>query len=116
MEAIRRHGRFDDGDGVIAQVGLDGRAQPLTLPMALKVEMRHLAFGVHAAIGAPGPEHGNLLGGDGKQGCLDGSLHRGPVRLALPADVGAPVIFDGQAIARHGHGLRPRYATVKRTR
>ena len=63
--------------------------------------MRHLAEGVHAGVGAPGPADCRRLVGEPRERLLDRLLHRAPVCLPLPADERSPVILDRQLEAGH---------------
>ena len=65
----------------------------------LQIEMRHLAQGMHAGIGAARARDRHALAGKFLDGVFQRALHRRAIVLALPADKGAAVIFQGQAIA-----------------
>src|SRR5215831_9116974 len=64
--------------------------------------MGALAERVHAGIGTPRTVDGDPLAAKPRDRGLERLLHRGAVRLPLPADQAAPVIFDLQLVAGHG--------------
>ena len=66
--------------------------------------MCDLPQSVDAGIGAAGAANGHVLAGKTLDRLLDRRLHGMLSRLPLPAGIGAPVIFDVEAIA--GHGLQ----------
>ena len=63
--------------------------------------MGDLAERVDAGIGAAGALDHDGLAGEGGDRLLDRLLHGAAVLLALPADEGAAVIFDGELVAGH---------------
>lgn len=64
-----------------------------------QIEMRHLSQGMDAGVRAAGAGDGDLLAGEFFDRGFQRALHRGAVALALPAEEGAAVIFNGQAVA-----------------
>ena len=65
------------------------------------IDMRGHRQRMHARIGPPGGVERHLLMRDRPDRLLDRLLHRGAVRLPLPAHERPAVIFDGQAEAGH---------------
>ena len=53
-----------------------------------QIEMRHLAQGMHAGIGAAGAGDGDALAGEFFDRLFQRALHRRAIVLALPADKG----------------------------
>jgi len=71
----------------------------------MRVEVNHLAHGMHAFVGAPGADGNDGVARDeGKRG-LYRVLNRAGVYLRLPAGVAGAVIFDdgGDTAAGVGH-------------
>ena len=56
---------------------------------------------MYAGIGAAGATQRDLVAAEFCHRLLDGGLHRMQAGLPLPTGIGATVIFDVQAIARH---------------
>ena len=82
-------------------MGVERVAHGIGRPVAGEIDMGDLAERMDAGIGAPGALDRDRLAGEGGDRLLDRLLHRAAVLLALPADIGAAVIFDGQLVARH---------------
>ena len=66
------------------------------------VEVRDLACGMHARVGAAGDGDRDRVVGDGGQGALHFGLNAGGVPLALPAVVVRAVVFEAAGEAEHG--------------
>jgi hypothetical protein len=92
---IRRHGfGLQDGDRRWPQMGVQRVAQLAAVPVRGEVDMRDLAAGMHAGIGAPGAADRRRLARQPLDRGFQFALHRSIVRLPLPARIGAPVIFN----------------------
>src|ERR1019366_4992751 len=78
---------------------IEGIAHLVGRDVLLQVEMRHLAQGMHAGVGTPRAGDGNARTGKFLDGVFERALHGWAVVLALPADKGSAVIFQGQTIA-----------------
>ena len=63
--------------------------------------MDDLAHGMDAGIGAPGTSDDDGFTGEREDRLFEGGLDGVAVLLALPADIGRAIIFDGHAEARH---------------
>ena len=72
-----------------------------------EVQMRHLAGGMNAGIGAPGADRCHGLAAELVDRLFDRLLHGEPILLALPADKAAAVIFEGELVAVHMTKLSP---------
>ena len=72
------------------------------IPIALQIEMRDLAQRMNSGIRSPGALDDDTLAAKAQDRLLQQALNRKALRLRLPADEGRSVIFDGDAIARHG--------------
>ena len=81
---------------------IEGTAQYLARDRPAQIEMRALRKRVHPRIGAPGTMDGDPLAAEARDRSLERFLHRGAVRLALPADQPPAVIFDRQFVAGQG--------------
>ena len=101
MEIGRGNRRFHNGDGRRPHEMVQRVADFVGRELFFKIEMRHLAEGVHAGIGAPGAGDRDALAAKFEDRLFQSALHRRAVVLALPADERRSVIFDGEAIARH---------------
>ena len=106
VEIIGHAGDGGDGDGMRAQMGVDGTGEAERIPITVKIAVRDLARGMDACIGAARALDNMVAGLQAGQGRLHGGLHGGlATGLALPAIEGATVIVDFQGIARHMQGL-----------
>ena len=87
------------------RIGMDERIEPLLKPegrpVALEVDMSDLSQSMHARVGAPGAMRGRVLAGHGEDRSFQRLLDRKAVRLPLPADERAAVIFEDELEARH---------------
>jgi hypothetical protein len=101
VEIVGDRLRRENGDGFLPQMGIDGAADGIGRPVAREVDVGDLAQRMDARIGAPGALDRGRLAAEGGDRLLDRLLHRAAVLLALPADIGTAVIFDGQLVARH---------------
>jgi hypothetical protein len=72
------------------------------IPVAFEVEMHHLAERMNPRVGTSGGLGDDALATETLDRLLEQLLHRQIVRLPLPAAEEAAVIFDGEAVARHG--------------
>ncbi len=81
---------------------IEGTAQYLGRDCPAEIEMRALSERVDARIGAPRTVDGDPLAAEARDRSLECFLHRGAVRLALPADQPPAVIFDRQFVAGQG--------------
>jgi hypothetical protein len=107
-EALRRAGGAQHGDGVRAGVEVQRLAHPFRRQVGGDVDLRDLALGVHAGVGAAGGDGGGRgaavqMGGGGLDHRLDGEA----VLLALPADEGRAVVFQQQGVGGHVSRRRP---------
>ena len=93
---------IENGDGVWPDQGVQGFAEPQRIPFGIEIEMRHLGEGVDAGIGAPGAMDGRFPAGEFGDGLGNGARNAWAVGLDLPADEGGAVVFDDDAVARHG--------------
>src|SRR5581483_8615434 len=59
------------------------------------------------------PTHGDGLAGELRDRLAQPALHRDPQRLHLPADERRAVVFERDAVARHGCGRRALGAAMK---
>ena len=92
---IRRHERaVEDRDRVGLQVEIDRRLHRVGRPFAGKIEMRDLAQGVHAGIGAARAAQRDGLAGEFEDRFRQTALHGCAGRLHLPADERRAVIFE----------------------
>ena len=57
---------------------------------------------MNTGIGTSSGEDAGVLAAEPLDGLFDHLLHAKAVILALPADEGAAVVFEGKAIAGHG--------------
>lgn len=106
VEITLHAGDGGDGNGLRAQVGVDGPGKAERVPIARKIAMGDLACGMHAGVGAACALDDMRAGLQAGKGGLDGSLHGGlAAGLALPAVERATVVVDFQGIARHATGL-----------
>ena len=99
VEILARHGGVDHRDRIGPQVMVQGVAHLAGFKFLHQVEMRHLAQGMDAGIGAARAGDRDALAGEFFDGRFQRGLHRGAFGLALPADERAAVILDGQAVA-----------------
>ena len=76
-------------------------ADRMGIGLFLDVDMRDLAERMYAGIGTPRSVHAGLLSAEPGYGLLDTLLDRRTVILALPACIGAAIVFDGQFPAGH---------------
>src|SRR3546814_18510407 len=81
---------------------VDCVAHGVRLGRLLEIEMRDLPERMDAGIGASGALYRDPFAGEGEYCLLDRLLHGRAVRLALPADEGAAVVFDDDLPTRHG--------------
>src|SRR5262249_4841515 len=92
----------DHGNGMRAQMRVQGVAHRVFIPLLGEIQMTDLPKRMHAGVGAPRPLHAHPLSAE----CLDRgrqhALHRGTVVLDLPAHERPAVVFDGELVARHG--------------
>ncbi len=106
VEIIGHAGDGGDGDGMRAQMGVDGTGEAERIPITVKIAVRDLARGMHAGIGAASTLHDMIAGLQAGQGRLHGGLYGGlAAGLALPAIEAATIIVDFQGKARHMQGL-----------
>ena len=88
-------------------MGVEGVPQPVAGPAPLQVGMGNLPEGVDPAVGPSGPDDDRMLAGQALERVLDRALDRGvAMALALPAMKRGAVIFDEEAVARHGPSSR----------
>ena len=64
---------------------------------ALGAEIGHLAPGVHPGVGTARADEGDLLPGEAVERFFQDLLNRDGLRLALPAVVAGPVVFQEEA-------------------
>src|SRR5437763_682174 len=83
---------------------IDRPAHHVRIPVALEIEMSALALGMDAGIRASGAMDGRTFAAEGAGRRLDRRLHAWAIGLRLPADERPAIIFDDEAIARHGSG------------
>ena len=106
VEIIGHAGDGGDGDGMRAQVGVDGTGQTMRIPITVKIAVGDLTRSMHAGISAASALDNMIAGLQAGQCGLDGGLHGGlATGLALPAVKRPAVIVDFQGIARHMQGL-----------
>ena len=96
-----------NGNRMIADVIIEGVADPIAIGFLFDVDMRHLAQGVNAGIGAPGNEHLGFFATKSRDRFLNHLLNPKTVFLALPADKVAAVIFEGEFVALHHSSFDP---------
>src|SRR6185437_14823415 len=75
---------------------------PVGVPLAPEIEMHDLPERVDARIGASGRLRHHRLARKPLDRFLEHLLHGGPIRLPLPAGEGRSIVFERQAVARHG--------------
>src|SRR5581483_10107043 len=97
-----------------AQLRGERIAHGVGVPFLTKIDMRHLADGVHAGVGASGALHRDLFAGEGFNRRRQHALHRGRAGLNLPAGKGRAVVFDKELVAGHQHNLVPAGIAVPR--
>jgi hypothetical protein len=104
VERLADLARGKDRDPVAseAEMRVDRIADTLSVPLPRQVDMRDLRRGMDARIRAPGAPDRDLLAGEGQDRFLDRLLDGARSRLALPAGIGAAVIFDVEPVAGHG--------------
>ena len=101
VKIIRRHLGLQHHHRLRAEIMIEGVAHLVGREILFQVEMRHLAHGMHAGIGAARAGDSDARAGEFLDRLFQRALHRGAIVLALPADKRPAVIFQGQAIARH---------------
>ena len=77
-------------------------AHDIGAPFPVDIDMGDLMGGMNAGIGPPGGVDGRALAREAEHGLFQHVLHRDALGLALPADEGRAVVFEGDAVARHG--------------
>ena len=93
--------RFQNHDRMGAQIMVQGVAHLARVKDFFQIEMGHLAQGVHPGIGTARAGYGDALSRKLRDRVFQRALDRSAIVLALPADKGRAVIFQGEAIARH---------------
>ena len=81
-------------------------AQPPAVPALCEIDMRDLADGVDARVGAPGAMRGDGDAAKRDESRLQRLLHGKPIGLSLPAHEWRAVIFKRQFVARHEPEMR----------
>src|SRR5476649_2464498 len=96
METLRHDFDLRYHDRIGLEVIVERAAHGLDRPFAAKVEMRDLAQGMDAGIGTAGALRHGALAAEGEHRVFERGLHRGSGVLALPADEGTAIVFDGE--------------------
>lgn len=109
MKVSRLLDRFAHGD-VVGEEAIDPFAKGGEGEVIFGAEMGDHGAGMHAGIGAPGAVQHDLFANDLAEGFFDKLLDRAALGLALPADIGGAVVFDGEADRSHSGGriINPR--------
>ena len=97
----------ENGDRERPQMGVERIPEPVAGPASLQVGVGNLPEGMDPAVGPSGPDDDRVVAGQALDRVLDRALDRGvAVALALPAMERGAVIFDEEAVARHGLSSR----------
>ncbi|GBF28060.1 hypothetical protein MnTg02_03122 [bacterium MnTg02] len=88
------------------EMGVKGVAYNVRFPVFLQIDMGHLTERMNTGIRTARAARRIRRTGKLFDGFRDPGLHRGTVRLDLPADKGRAVIFDGELVAGHGYSKR----------
>ena len=102
VEIVGDDRAVEHGDRIGLQMEVDGRAHRIRRPGTRQVEVRHLPERMHAGVRAAGPAHRDGLAGELADRLGQPALHRDAQRLQLPADERRAVVFERDAVARHG--------------
>ena len=113
MEVVRGDGCLQHHDRARPQMIVQRVTQRLGGDGAAQIEMRDLAGGVHAGIGAAGPDHLDVLAAELAHRLLERLLHGIPATLPLPAAKRPAVILERQLVAGHGVPSRAADRQVK---
>ena len=113
VEIVRGALDLENRDRTGNEMRVQPFAEPKRIPVALKVDVRDLAHRMYARIGAAGAVHAGALAAKGEKRVFQHFLDRDAVRLPLPADKRAAVVFESELIARHAvrggrRGAQPR--------
>ena len=76
------------------------------LPCLFEIEVGDLPQRVHAGVGSPRAAHARRFAREFTDRRFERALNRYAFSLALPADEGRAVIFDGDAVAGHSGPVR----------
>ena len=101
VEIVRGALDLENRDRTGNEMRVQPFAEPKRIPVALKVDVRDLAHRMYARIGAAGPVHAGALAAKGEKRVFQHFLDRDAVRLPLPADKRAAVVFESELVARH---------------
>ena len=94
MEGRGNFDRRHDDHGHRSQMKIHGIAHGLCGVRLSQIHMGNLGEGMHARIGSAGADDRDGLAAKCPDRGLNGLLHRWAVRLALPADEAATIVFE----------------------
>ena len=104
VEAGLSDSALEHGMRARLQMKIDRFLNAKRIPVFRQIEMGHLTQGVHARVRSPCAPDADALARELHDRILKRALHRNALRLLLPADKRRSVVFDEEAVARHGSG------------
>ena len=109
MEVIVSLRRFFNCD-IVGEEAINPLAKGDERKMTVRAEVGDHGAGMDAGVGTAGTMQDDLFANDLAEGFFDNLLDRAAFSLALPADIGGAVVFNGQADSSHSGGriINPR--------